>query len=784
MPQKRFKHIVFMIMLILGLSGSATARAAVAAFKAESSASSIKMLSEDDREITWNLNADRMITASGGTIVEAFGKVEFRMGGDYVRADFARYFANTNWVYLYGNIKARMGGDALSAQEAEFDLRSRTGWLNDGRIFIAESNTHLAADRIIKHRGGVYSFSGIKFSTCDGDVPAWSLEADTGVLEMDGYVQLWQAKFQVADHSVMYSPYMIVPAKTSRQSGFLMPDFGHSTKLGYFYTQPFYWVIDDSRDMTFTENYMSERGFMHGLNYRSRGSEDENLWLSFDYLHDRQTVTNPRDKYYSGDGLVRENQSRYWLRGMYDVRLPGEPLWRFRADVDYVSDQYYLRDFKRGMQGFDKNRDALFETFSRDLREKADKRQSGAMLFRDWERAGVYLSGMYYQNPNLGNGNAPRSSDKTVQQIPGLDLYLQQGRFWDAIPLEFSGSGQAAYFYRREGTSGTRFNLSPRVTLPVSGRYGSIIGRAGLHGTWYRTEKRDESALPSGSSSDEKSRYIPEFEVNASTEFSRVYQMNGASLQNPGESRWTGVRHSVIPRLSYLHTPDQDQRGTPYFTSFDYIAPRREIVLGLDNVITRKRERLLQRVDEETKETETYSRYDYQDVARLRLEQAYSIYEARRGHDLDEYPREPWRDLMAELTLHWNSNLSLVSRNYWTPSENEFTRHNQGITVTVPRGRFTASMDYRKPVRDYYSQISQRATNTSFTTASFEADVQLWGPWAANVYYDWDIRGRSKRERGFTLTYNHQCFSIGGQFIRDEEDTLFRLQFSLSGLGI
>lgn len=783
MLKKRLCHILFAFMLVTGMVCPLMEQRAEAA-------SALRMMSETGREMVWNLSADRMISSAGGTVLEAFGKVELRMGGDYIRADFARYFASTNWVYLYGNIELSMGGDFITAQEAEFDLRSRSGWITNGRIFIAESNTYFSAGRIVKHRGSLYSFSDLKYTTCDAEVPAWSIEANTAVLEVDGYAQLWKSKFQVSDHTVMYSPYLVVPAKSSRQSGFLAPDVGHSSKLGYFYTQPFYFVIDDSRDVTFTESYMSKRGFMHGLNYRSRGSEDENLWLSFDYLDDRNTVHTTEDKYYSGDGLMRTNSQRYWLRGMYDVRMPVDPLWRFRADVDYVSDQYYLRDFKRGMQGYTKNRDALFDTFSRDLREMDDTRQSGAMLFRDWDRAGVYLSGMYYQNPELGHGNTPKSKDPTVQQLPELNLYLQQGRFFDSIPLEFSGSGQASYLYRREGTSGARFDLSPGITLPISGRYGSIIGSARLRSTWYRTEKRDESADPAaGESSDEKSRYLPEYNVSGSTEFARVYHLDGAPLEEAGESRWVGIKHSIVPRLSYLHIPDEDQTRTPFFTSYDYIAPRHEIVYSFDNVITRKRERKLERIDDGTQERELYSQYDYQELVRLRLEQAYSIYEARRGHDLDRYPREPWRDAMAELTVNLDEHISLGTRTYWTPSEDSITKHSHWATLSVPgTGTFKTGLTHRKPIDDYYNSRGpeyepERRITERLTTADFEADVHIWGPWSANAYYNWDIKGQGKSESGLTVMYNHQCFSLGGQFIRDEDDTVFRIQFALSGLG-
>lgn len=759
-------------------------------------ASTLRMMSEDNREVTWNLSADRMITDSGGSVLEAFGKVELRMGDDYLRADFARYYTQTNWVYLYGNVELVFGDDLLNAHQAEFDLRSRTGWLRNGRIFLAESNSYFWGEHITKHRGNVYSFKEVKYTACDGDTPAWSFEADKGVLEVEEYAQFWGTSFQVSDLSVLYSPYLVLPAKTKRQSGFLMPDQGKSDKHGFFYSQPFFWVIDDSRDLTLTETYMSKRGFMHGFNYRSQASEDEYLWLSFDYLKDRQRVTSDaNDKYYDGDGLIRSDTSRYWIRGMYDWRLPGDPLWRIRADVDYTSDQYYLREFRRFSTGYNKSRDALFDVFSRDLRNDTEKRTSSAMLFRDWEKASIYLSGTYTQDPRLGNADpstpwaAPKTGeDTTVQHLPELNLYLQQGRIVDSLPLEIQASAQVANLYRREGTSGTRFDISPRIILPISGKYGSLISSARLRSTWYRTETRADTAVgaaPVDTAKKNASRYLPDFELKGSTEFSRIYQLEQQAALQSGEKQWVGIRHNIIPRLTYRHTTHEDQRRNPQYTSYDNLAPVHELVYSLDNVLTRKRESSLTRnvVDEEgNTEVETYSRYDYRDFVRLRLEQSYDINEARRGHDLHLYDREPWRDVMAELTFYLTDYFRWSSTSYWTPSESKFTRHTQSAHVTVPGvGNFSSSFQAYSPRKP--DAVSEgRATR--LTTASFEGNIHVYGPWSVSAYYDWGIKGNAKDERGLTVNYTHQCFSISGQIIRDEDDTTYRMSFSLSGMGM
>ena len=71
----------------------------------------LTMPSEDAEQVSWNLQADQLTTLSDNTIVEAEGGVVLQRGNDILKADFARYYASTNWVYLKGNVFVRMGKD-------------------------------------------------------------------------------------------------------------------------------------------------------------------------------------------------------------------------------------------------------------------------------------------------------------------------------------------------------------------------------------------------------------------------------------------------------------------------------------------------------------------------------------------------------------------------------------------------------------------------------------------------------------------------------------------------
>lgn len=756
---------------------------AVYAFAAAVLSQPLVMQSEDERLVRWDLTADSMTTLSNSEIMEASGNVTLRRGNEYLRADFARYYMATKWVFLKGNVVVRTGRDEIQAEEAEFDLRSRVGWLKNGRVFMAGPHIFLTGEHIDKHWGDVYSFRNAKVTTCDGDVPAWSITAQEAVVEIDGYARLSRSAFQVKDQPVAYTPFFLFPTKVSRQTGLLQPEFGRSNKKGLHYNVPYFWAINENSDLTVNQHFMEKRGFMHGLQYRAAPAVDSMVWLRADYLHDKKRVLDDHSGPYAGDGLIRDNYDRYWLRGMIDTRLP-DPDWRFKADIDYVSDQYYLSEFKGGFGGFQQTRKELADLFRRELRERSLERESGFLLTRDWERGSVALSSTYTQDPTLGNGNRPYSSDETVQRLPQLDAFLHKGRVLPALPLEAEATAQAAYMYRRAGTRGARYEVVPRLSLPVNTRYGSLISTVGLYQTWYDTErptsKREDDT--DGPRQYKDTRSIPEANVAAFTEFARVFSLDPAPLQltkeNVGDSRWTAIRHSVQPRLEFRHRAQKNQERNPRYSADDRLRPRTELVYSLTNVWTTKSESVVLRKNKEG-EMEPEVQTGYRDLVRLRLEQAYDFREASRAHDRDEFPRRPYSDIFADLSIQVLDNLSLSTRNDWSPYSGEFTRHQSGISMGVKEyAKVYVGYDLRKALDEY---AREREESVNYLTLGLE--TAKLGPLSLYSSFSYDYRDHSNRELQVDLAYTHQCFKIIGRVTSEPQERNYQLLIMLTGLG-
>ena len=741
------------------------------------------METEDQRLVRWDLTADSVTTLNDSEILEASGNVFLKRGKEYLKADFARYYMSTKWVYLKGNVEVRTPKDVLQAEEAEFDLRSRVGWMKKGRIFMAGPHAYIAGERIDKHWGDMYTFKQAKVTTCDGEVPAWSMTAEEAVVEIDGYARLSRSTFQVKDTPVAYAPYFLFPTKTSRQTGLLTPEFGRSSSNGAYFNQPFFWAVNESNDLTVNEYFMEKRGFMHGIEYRTRPSSDTTGWLRMDWLYDKKRKLDEDSGRFAGDGLVRTNNDRFWIRGMFDTRLP-DPDWRLKADLDYASDQYFLSDFRDGFSGYRRSRNELAELFSRDLQERDMDRVSGFLLTRDWERGSIAFSSTYTQDPSLGHGNRPFSEDDTVQRLPQFDAFLHKGRIFSALPLEFEANAQAGYMYRRSGTRGARYEVVPRLTLPITTRYGSIIASAGVFQTFYETEhpSRTSDDRERASRQDGDSRTLPEFSIEGSTEFARVYGLDSAPLsltkESVGQSRWMSLRHSIQPRLEYRYRVNEDQDDNPYYSSEDRLTPKSELVYSITNVLTTKKESVVLTKDENGEMVPTL-KTSYEDLVRLRLEQAYDQREATRDHDRDEYGRRPFGDVFSDLTVNINETVGLSTRNNWSPYENTLTRHQSGVNLNFPEyGSLYVGYDLRKAIDEY-----SRRREHNLEYLRFDIRTAEFGPLSLEASFKHDFKNLDNKETDLRLSYNHQCFTLTGRVFVEPKDETYQLYVMLTGLG-
>ena len=743
---------------------------------------------EDQETVEWQLTAQKVSTLNDAEVVEAEGDVVLKQGKDYLKADFARFYAATNWVYLTGNVEIFMNDDNLTASTAEFDLGNKVGWMKDGKVFIAGPHVYFSGDRIQKNWGDSYSFSNAKITACDGDVPAWSFKTDEATLELEGYAVIHGAGVNIKDIPVLPVPYMVLPIKTRRESGFLRPKFGNTDRLGYWFSVPYFWAIDRERDVTLYAQYMTERGFMPGVEFRSRTSAANQVWTRFDWLSDAKTIDSVSDSTDFGyDGLLRTNKERYWVRGMFDGELP-DPKWKFKADVDFASDQDFLREYKDTTAGFEDSQDELEDRFGRTLNEVDDPiRTTRVLLTRDWERLGTALLGEYNQDTRIGHGARSTKKDNELQRLPELDVYWFKNRLpgLSGIPLTFTGDFQTVQFSRSYGTDGNRVHLLPSMGLPIVTKFGTVTPRAGLRQLWYSTT--DTSPVdPTENKDTRDSRTLFTFGVDGYTELARVYDMGTtltAEQENAGKSEIVAFKHAIQPRFDYSFASGSSLRNAPQYDFVDAYKNENDLSVSLVNLLTKKEVSVVS--GDEEKGVEPSLATSYGEFAWFRLLQGYDFEEADRNENkLVEgrlYENRPWRDLEAELRFYPRDWLTWTSRTFFSYYDRQIDRHDHTLTATANGyGSFSTGVDFRW---NLYDNIDYAGTNfRNINVWKNELVVDFFDPFSLGVYYEYDFELKRDLEQRYSVIYNHQCFRIIFEAKFTPFDDSYKLWFEIPGL--
>lgn len=728
----------------------------------------------------WQLKADKISADHDPEIIEAEGHVVLIQEKRTLRADYARYYRKTGWVYLKGNVDISWSKDRLTADEAEFDLNSRKGWLKDGFVYIDDAHLYFSGARIEKHEGDTYSFRDATVTSCDKPEDAWSFDLDKGEITIEGYAWLEGATFNVADVPVAYSPYLILPAKTKRQSGLLMPSFGTSSRNGFFYNQPIYWAIDEESDATFYENYMNLRGLNQGIEYRhTPNANTKGLWR-FDWLNDKKVAKTEEqaDDQFQNDGLTRPNRNRFWFRGMYNGYV-FDPQWKLRMNVDYASDQDYLREFKNDLTGFEKTDDLFEREFGRDIDDSDSLTRTSTLLAtRSWNRVGLATRIEYTQDFRFMNGNGGDEDDPTLQRLPELYGFVWKDRLFKDIPVEFMLDSSAGYYYRAKGDSGSRIDMTPALSAPLELGPISIIPSVAFRETLYMEGTYEDN--PEADSFE--ARHLPTYEVTAFTEMARVFQLDNDKLvpsaENVGNSGWTAIRHAIQPRIDYTLTPYLSQKDNPFFDDVDRLPASNEITYSLTNVLDRKQERVIAKKDGDDL---SYIRVaDYLDFFNLRVQQSYDQREATRDNERDKYERRPFSDVLIEAIFNFNSQLSWTSRSQISPYIGDVTEHEHFLTYRpIDRFQVRFGLDFQESLDEYKRQNRKRLRQSRLGI-----DWAINKNWFVSMEYRADIEHSKDLEKTLRLLYREQCYGLELRLDADDNETRVEGRVTLLGLTL
>jgi LPS-assembly protein len=454
-----------------------------------------------------NATPDRVFTLSGNAII--------RYGGQRIQANEVTYRQQAGEIEATDGIRFTGPGLDVTGERALLQAELDRGTLSEVSYALPAQHVRGGASVLQLDGSDRQHLEDATYTTCPPDNEDWLLTAGTVDLDHQaGTGVAHDAKITFKGVPILYTPYISFPLTRARKSGLLSPRAGTSAQSGFDLSIPWYWNIAPNRDATFTPRLMTERGTQLTTEFRFL-NRDSTGKLRIEYL--------PTDKKYLDQD-----------RSLVNLQYNGNPTPRLetRITATDVSDRDY----------FDNLGNDLVQSSQTSLERTAAATWHG----HDWV-LGMDVQDFQNLDATLASNALP------YRQLPQIRLDYTPPR--GPLGLKASTDAELNYFTHPDNSvvTGTRFDITPRLSLPVRHAGWYVEPAVGVRYTAYSLQNTAAGANAS------PTRTTPVTSVDAGSFFER----NGSWKNH-------AFVQTLEPRLYYLYVPARNQDELPVFDTGNY----------------------------------------------------------------------------------------------------------------------------------------------------------------------------------------------------------------------
>jgi LPS-assembly protein len=467
--------------------------------------------------------ADELEQIGPDNLLVATGNVELTKGTARLMADRIELNRATGDAVAQGRVVFYDGEDQLTAQRIEYNVKTGTGVVYQGQARGAPYY-RLSGERMDRLGESVYGVKKGVFTTCEGDPPDWSFRFGSVTADLNEYIYGTDASFWVRNIPVIpFLPFFAAAIRRERQTGFLFPKFGYSTRKGAYAEFPFYWAINDSQDMTFSPLGYTNLG--EGFNLEYRYILPDNQRGRFGGFFMQESAKHDASRFV---GTTRQDWTlapRTWLK----------------VDATGVSDDHVLADY------------------GDDLYQRSSQRvESNIFLTRSWDAWNLVGNLFWYQDLTTRR-------PVELNRLPDIRFVGATQPLHDLPGVLWNFEGSAVRFVRDVGSDGGRVDIHPQVLRPIPLEVATLTPFVGGRLTGYdRTVtgfhvSQGVTGPIENTNDDTRLRRLVEAGATLESKLSRVYQVGGARNVD-------ALLHTVEPRVSYTWVAGKGKDRLPQWT--------------------------------------------------------------------------------------------------------------------------------------------------------------------------------------------------------------------------
>jgi len=531
------------------------------------------------------INADNISRDYETRTLSLDGHVHIRYGDEMVSCDKATVSTVTHDIQAHGNVILENADTYIQGQDIDYNYETKVGTIRKG--LVESGNVIFLGEIIKKNSDKNFVATDASFTACVTCPAAWSFSGSEIEAEIGGYAYIKYPILRVADFPILILPRLLVPLKSTRQSGILVPSLGFSSTGGTEISLPYFWAISKSSDATFTLRNYQRRGLKEQIEYRFLADANSKGILRGSYINDRG---------YTDDGTSTSN-ARTLERGFltYDQYFELPNHYVNRLNLNLATDLRYPRDFYTEMPGLG---DSALE--------------NSVSITKNTEKQAMNVESTYYVNLLKADGNA--TNNDAVQRFPEINYSLMEQQVlhsnfyfkFDAnyinfarrdfsydvafmnggvrtigqsnplgtppiIPARCSNVGAPTWNCTTFDPSvdqirtGQRFIFAPSVSYPFHvGSFLDVEPRVTYQEMQYRFNATYDPTTPQVNGpapyANNAARRFIEADISAKTKYSAVYGVD--------DGKSNRYKHEIEPELIYSRTPWNQDPNNVFFGSF------------------------------------------------------------------------------------------------------------------------------------------------------------------------------------------------------------------------
>ncbi|HMK31630.1 MAG TPA: LPS assembly protein LptD [Terriglobales bacterium] len=513
-----------------------------------------------------------------GDVYHLRGNVEVEFRSFVIRADQVTYNSDTGEVSAEGHFVFDGGlhDEHIEATHGTYNVQTDSGTFYDvagstgarvrgANVLLTSSNPFTFAGEVVEKTGPDHFVVHHGYVTsCQVSDRKWTFNSERVVVEVGQDAKLYHSNFRFFRVPLIYFPYARLPVeKIGRQSGFLIPVLGQSSRKGTIIGESVYWAINRSMDATIGAEYFSHRGWAQHGEFRVRPSETSYLNVHYFGVLDRgfgsaqATPGTPA-------GCVSISASGSCNQGGEEANISGEA--RLAHDIRAVADLNYLSSFVFRL--------AFAESFTQAVNSEVKSVAFASKIYNGFFFNGMASRYQNYQSTNPGDLI-------TIIHAPSVDLGSVEHRL-GPTPLEWSYDFSAQGVSRREPDFVTdnlvgRVDVHPRIAAPLHWQGWDFRPELGLHDTYYTQDRIPGAGIGTpGTGTVNRRALETSFEIRPPS-LSRIYQRK---LRN------YSIKHIIEPRVVYRYVTGVDNFANIIrFDAQDIVSNTNELEYGVINRI-------------------------------------------------------------------------------------------------------------------------------------------------------------------------------------------------------